>query len=407
MVLFERRNGPVRKAELLQAVWPALVVEDNPLQVRISALRKIQGPLSIATIPDRGCRFTAAPAVDDAAPALPSSPAATPHNLPLPRTRFIGRDATLAQCMRRLQDVGLLTLVGNDGCDRTRLALQLTHQLTYQQMSAFSDGVWFFDPAPLRVLQRVVATDATALGRERGRSDAADRPPARALGRPVRGHRAGQLRARDRRCGKRRRCAGLLVRPAEDRRHSPFAIRHSPFAVRHSRGAGRWALGAGRWALGVAGEQIVPSRPLSLPLAPGLTAMQASEAVRLFIDRASLAQPDFAIDAHNALAVVAICHRPDGIALYIELAAARASMLLVAKISARLSDSFRFPTGCRRAVPRHQTLQAALDWSHDTLPVAEQRLFRRLAVFAGRLHSGRRHRGCRCWRQVHGAGATC
>ena len=299
----------------------------------------------------------------------------------MPRSRFIGRDATLAQCMRRLQDVGLLTLVGIGGCDKTRLALQLTHQLTYQQLSAFSDGVWFFDPAPLRVLQRVVATDATALGRERGRGDAADRPPARALGRPVRGHRAGQLRARDRRCGNRRRCAGLLVRPAEDRRHSSFVIRE---------------------VLGVAGEQIVPSRPLSLPLAPDLAAMQASEAVRLFIDRASLAQPDFAIDAHNALAVAAICHRPDSIALGIELAAARASMLLVAEISARLSDSFRFPTGCRRAVPRHQTLQAALDWSRDTLPVAE-----RLAVFAGRLHSGRRHRGCRCWRQVHGAGATC
>jgi predicted ATPase len=111
--------------------------------------------------------------------------------------------------------------------------------------------------------------------------------------------------------------------------------------------------------------------------------MQASESVRVFVDRARLALPDFELNAGNAAPIADICHRLDGIALAIELAAARIKMLSVEEIRARLDDRFRLLTGGSRALPRHQTLQAAMQWSFDHLSPKEQRVIRQMAVFAG------------------------
>ena len=138
-----------------------------------------------------------------------------------------------------------------------------------------------------------------------------------------------------------------------------------------------------REALGMAGEQIFAVRSLSLPATTDLDEMQRSEAVRLFVDHARLVLPDFAVDERNAAAIAEICRRLDGIALAIELAAARVKVLSVDEIRARLDDRFRLLTGGNRAMPRHQTLHATMQWSHDHLTSREQRLFRRLAVFAG------------------------
>lgn len=354
MALVERREGPVSKAELLGCVWPASVVEENTLQVHVSALRKLLGPASIATIPGRGYRFTAPLDDESAVPDQRSSAPATPHNLAQPRTRFIGRDAALAQCTRLLQDARLLTLTGIGGCGKTRLALQLAQQ----QLAAFPDGVWLVDLAPLQEPQHVVPAVAAALGvREEAGTPLIDRLTAHLANRRA-----------------------LIV--LDNCEHVIDAVAEIADALVSSCAVVK-ILATSREGLGVAGEQIFPVRPLSLPSAPHRTAMLDSEAVRLFIDRACLAQPEFAIDEHNAVAVAEICRRLDGIALAIELAAARVGMLPVAEISARLDDRFRFLTGGRRALPRHQTLQATLQWSHDALPVHEQRLFRRLAVFAG------------------------
>ena len=354
MVLFERRAGPVSKAELLQTVWPASVVEENTLQVHVSALRKVLGPMAIMTIPGRGYRFTAPLEAADGAPEPRSCPPAPPHNLPLARTRFIGREASLAQCLRLLQDVRLLTLTGIGGCGKTRLALQLAQH----QLPTCPDGVWFVDLAPLREPPHVIAAVAMALG---VREDA---------GRPLLDRLCAHLATRH---------TLILLDNCEHVIDAAAAVADTLLAAC----AELQIIATSREGLGVAGEQIVPVRPLSLPSAPDLATVQGAEAVRLFVDRAGLAMPDFAIDEHNASAVADICRRLDGIALAIELAAARVAMLPVAEISARLDDRFRFLTGGSRAVPRHQTLQAALAWSHDTLPRPEQQLLRRLAVFAG------------------------
>jgi predicted ATPase len=108
------------------------------------------------------------------------------------------------------------------------------------------------------------------------------------------------------------------------------------------------------------------------------------DAVRLFLDRARSANPDFVLDGDNAAAVAEICRRLDGLPLAVELAAAHTRALPAADLAARLADRFGLPAGSGRGVdPRHRTLRATVDWSHQLLDEPGRRLFRRLSVFAG------------------------
>jgi predicted ATPase len=147
-------------------------------------------------------------------------------------------------------------------------------------------------------------------------------------------------------------------------------------------------LATSREPLGVTGEVVWRVPPMALPRAPegggpGPT-VDAADAVRLFGERARLQRPDFAVTPGNAATVAAICRRLDGIPLAIELAAARVGVLSIEHIAARLDDRFRLLTdGGRTALPRHQTLRAAMDWSNALLAEPERALFRRLSVFAG------------------------
>ena len=355
--LIERHERVVSKDELLDVVWPGLVVEENNLQVHISALRKLLGPQAITTIPGLGYQFTATHNFDanNAIQAATSTSSAIPHNLPSQRTHFIGREAALAECARLLKDVRLLTLTGIGGCGKTRLALRLAQQ----QRADFADGVWFVDLAPLQDAQRVALAVASAVGvREEAGTPLIDRLTASLATRRM-----------------------LIV--LDNCEHVIAATAELVDALL-ARCAGLTIVATSREGLGVAGEQVVSVRPLSLPAAGAdREAIQDSEAVRLFVDRARLVLPEFAVDEQGAPAIAEICRRLDGIALAIELAAARVKMLAVEEIRARLDDRFRLLTGGSRTLPRHQTLQATLQWSHDSLTPQEQKLFRQLAVFAG------------------------
>ncbi len=354
--LVERRDRAVGKDELLELVWPHSVVEENTLQVHISSLRKALGATHISTISGRGYRFTTAVEAehteDPAAAAAPPPPAR--HNLPLPRNRFIGRAAALAQCEQLLQHTRLLTLTGIGGCGKTRMALQLAERL----LPSFTDGVWFVDLAPWQAPQHVAAALANAIG-VRGEA-----------GTPTLERLAAHL-GQD---------TTLMV--LDNCEHLIDAVSELVESLVASC-ARLKVVATSRESLGLDGEQIFPVRPLTLPAAADLAAVQACESVRLFVDRAVRVSPDFCIDAGNAAAVTAICLRLDGTALAIELAAARICMLSATQINERLADRFRFLVGTSHALPRHQTLQATLDWSHDSLSPQEQRLFRELAVFAG------------------------
>jgi non-specific serine/threonine protein kinase len=146
-------------------------------------------------------------------------------------------------------------------------------------------------------------------------------------------------------------------------------------------------LASSREALGITGEVTYRVPSLELPdmsYLPSFESLNQYEAVKLFIDRATSAISTFTVTNDNALSLAQICHRLDGIPLAIELAAAKIRVLSVEQIAKRLDDRFRLLTGgSRTALERHQTLRAAIDWSYNLLPAAEQILFRRLSIFIG------------------------
>ncbi|HEX9391521.1 MAG TPA: tetratricopeptide repeat protein [Usitatibacteraceae bacterium] len=350
LALIERRERLVGKNELLELVWPGVIVEENNLQVQISTLRKLLGAKAVATIAGRGYRFTLE--ADEGAPAP-----AQRHNLPAQLNSFVGRATEIAEARLLLGKARLLTLSGAGGTGKTRLSLQLAAGL----LDEFPDGVWFVELAALadeRLLPQAVASVLQV--REQA------------------GH--SVLEAVLKYLGERRlllvldNCEALVRGCAELARQLLQA------------GPQLKILASSREHLRVAGETVYPVPALAVPdirQSLDAAAMSAFDAVRLFVDRAQSVQPAFRLSTQNAGAVAAICHRLDGLPLAIELAAARVLALPVEKIAARLDDRFHLLTGGDRALPHHQTLRASIDWSHDLLSEAERGLLRRLAVFAG------------------------
>ena len=135
-------------------------------------------------------------------------------------------------------------------------------------------------------------------------------------------------------------------------------------------------LATSREGLGIEGERLVPVPPLAVPGSDAdVAAISQAEAVRLFADRAAAVKPDFAVTAENAAAVAAVVWRLDGIALAIELAAARIAAMTPAELARRLERGFAvLAAGRRGAVAHHQTLRATIDWSYRLLSVPEQQL---------------------------------
>ncbi len=354
LALIDGRDRVVTKDELLDRVWPGLVVEENNLQVQVSTLRKILGAHSVATIPGRGYRFTLGAQDAEGEPGA----AADNHNLPAPLSSFIGREREIANLAATLGASRLTTLTSVGGTGKTRLALQVGREV----LALFPDGVWLVELAPLAEAARVPQAVASVLGVK----EEAGRPVIEALVRYARGRR--MLLILD-------NCEHLVHACAELARQ---LLQSAP---------GLTILASSREPLHVAGEAQFPVAPLAVPDARrdgSLEDIAACEAVRLFVERAAAVEPSFRLDAGNAPAVAQVCRRLDGIPLAIELAAARVRSLAIDDIAARLDDCFRLLTGGdKSALPRQQTLRASLDWSHDLLSPAERVLLRRLAVFTG------------------------
>jgi predicted ATPase len=289
-------------------------------------------------------------------PAASERAPATPHNLPRPRTRFIGRDRELAECAQLLGEARLLTLTGIGGSGKTRLALRLAERM----LATFPDGVWLADVSSLVDPTRVAEAVAISFGLQ----EAPGRPIIDVLLDHVRGKHL--LLVLD-------NCEHLLEATAD------LADRMLSAAD------GVRVVATSREGLGVEGERLFAVRSLSVPAAAktDLHAVESSDAVQLFVDRARVAGHDFAVTPGNAVALAEICRRLDGIPLALELAAARLKLLSVDQIRDRLDDRFRLLTGGRSAVPRQQTLLATIQWSWEQLPAEEQQLLRRLSVFTG------------------------
>jgi predicted ATPase len=144
-------------------------------------------------------------------------------------------------------------------------------------------------------------------------------------------------------------------------------------------------LATSREGLGVTGEQLVALASLPVPRGEtDVVTVGASDAVRLFVDRATARRAQFTLDASNAASVTEICRRLDGMPLAIELAAARVTAMSPVEIAAKLDERFRLLTGGRRSrVERHQTLRATVEWSYSLLDPTERLVFDRLGVFVG------------------------
>ena len=322
-----------------------------------------------------------------------SSPDSAHSNLRVPATSFIGRRSELAEIVALMSGINgelcrLLTLLGPGGIGKTRLAIQAATEL----VAEFEDGLWWVELANISEPGLIWQALASILEvREE---------PGRAIAESVvqRLHRKHILLILDNSEHLTAACAALcerllrecpalqiLVTTRESLQLSGEKVMALATLSLPPLDVGYGAKGVGREAT----DTPHASRPT--PFAPRLTphaAMRRSlsqyDGTRLFIERAFFQQRGFAVNEANAPTIIEICHRLDGIALAIELAAACLPQLSVAQISERLNDRFNILTrGSQTVLPRHQTLRATIAWSYDLLTPAEQALFAKLAIFQG------------------------
>ncbi|GAA4635400.1 LuxR family transcriptional regulator [Actinoallomurus vinaceus] len=278
--------------------------------------------------------------------------------LPCGLTSFVGRPREMAEVIGRLSATRLVTLTGPGGVGKTRLALQIADG----RRRAFADGTWLIDLAPLQDGGLLARSVAAALGL---REDSTRSPTA------------------------------MLEEHLEDK-HLCLVLDNCEHLLRDCAILAKKLLTAAprlrilatsRQILNIEGEFVFQVPPLSVPEANhGLTVGRARkyEAVQLFVERAATAAPSFALTSDNCTTVARLCQQLDGIPLAIELAAVQLRSLSVEQILTRLEDRFQLLASKRRAaLPRHQTLRAAIDWSHEQCSQEEQVLWARLSVFSG------------------------
>ena len=278
-------------------------------------------------------------------------------NLPVELTSFVGRRQGLADLKRAMGSTRLLTLTGAGGVGKTKLALRAGRETTRQ----YPDGVWFVELSPIHDPELVPQAVFTALGLQDHSSTwalstlsdyLADKRPLLILDNCEHVHDAAAI------------LAGTLLRACPDLR----------------------ILATSRQALGVTGEVVIDVPTLSLPEDGDASpeTLLRSDAVALFVERASAVQQGFAVDAANAAAILSVCTHVDGIPLALELAAVRLNALGLDALDRGLSTRLdALGTGDRSVALRQQTLEAAIDWSYQLLSEHERSLWARLSVFAG------------------------
>ena len=341
--------------QLLLSQVTAEIVRDN-LPTGTSLLDMGSHPLKGLSRLERVFQLSI-PGLPNVFPPLASA-AAVESRLPAQLTPFIGRSAQMAALKSLLADpnVRFLTLLGPGGTGKTRLALQVAQE----SLDGFPQGVFFVPLAEDADADQLIARIAQQLEVREG-------------GRPLLETIIDYLR--DKRLL-------LLLDNFEQLVVAAPVVSGLLTAAPQLK-----VLVTSRIALNLRGEHEFPVPPLVLPSSVGeesLEHLTGNESVRLFVDRATAAQPGFALTSGNAAAVAEICRQLDGLPLGIELAAARVKILPPHAILARLSDRLKLLSGGARDLPaRHQALRSTLQWSYSLLNADQQSLYARLGVFAG------------------------
>ncbi|HEX6707785.1 MAG TPA: winged helix-turn-helix domain-containing protein [Albitalea sp.] len=359
LTFIEHRDRLLTKDELLERVWPGLVVEENNLAVHVSALRKLLGPQAIATIPGRGYRFAAVLDVDAPPVAAPApAPAARGVHASLPGlvSPLVGRDDDLAALQQALRQYRVVSLLGAGGIGKTALAIAAAHALR----AAHPDGVAWVSLAEIDDPARIAGAVAQATGVALG-----------AVGDPV----PALVNALQ-------PLAVLLV--LDNAEHLLDGVARLVRTLADGAPALR-VLVTSQAPLHLDGERRFRLAALSVPEAD-LPAAEAIHhgSVALFVQRALAVDRHFRLADAQVPTVTRLCRRLDGMPLAIRLAAARLPLMGLAGLADGLGERLLMLRHDARDAPgRHQTLRAALDWSHDLLRPEEQAVFRRLSVFAG------------------------
>jgi predicted ATPase len=360
IALLERSGELVSKDELMARVWPSTFVEEGNLKVQVAGLRRALGDRRgsnrfLATVPGRGYRFVAPVVLSEVLPL--ESGAERALSLPAPGARMIGRADTVREFAAQLPHQRFMTIVGPGGIGKTTVALAVARELIKSSQLT----VKFVDLAPLVEPHLVPDALAAALGLEIPSGDQIDDV--------IAGLRGKQM---------------LLV--LDNCEHVIEAAAALAVEVR-SRAPDVQILATSREPLRAAGEHVYRLPALKCPpTSTPLTAVEALRfsAVELFVQRTAAMLGRFELGDQDAPIVADICRKLDGLPMAIEFAAARVDAFGLRALAAHLPDRLQLLTrGRRPTLPRHHSLRAALDWSHELLPQAERVVLRRLAVFAG------------------------
>lgn len=349
-VLVERAGRVVSKEQLISLVWPTSVVEEINLRVHIAALRRAlgdgeNGQRYIVNVPQCGYSFVAPVQGDSVAQVVFESLQAPQHNLPARLTPVTGRDSLVGGLVRQLPLFRLLTVTGPAGVGKSTVALRAAELL----LQHFRDGVWQVDLS-------LIDEDIPLLDHLLKTLDI-DFPT---------------LAARH----------ALLV--LDNCEHQHEACRNLLQTLLDA--APRLSiLATSREPLRLALEVLQPLPPLTLPKSSALNSVDevmGFSAVQLFVSRARTRQHGFSLREQDLETVRDICRRLDGLPLAIELAAAQIDALALVGLQTQLDQGLQVLShGRRTAVPRHQSMKAALDWSYQRLSEQEQRVLQRLSVF--------------------------